>query len=167
MTVASSGTAKVTLPADDQILITREFDAPKHLVYKAWTTTELVKRWWHANRGEVTVAEIDLRVGGAWRYVAVTDDGFEVAFHGEYREIVPDERIVSTEVYEGAPQPDDGPEQGTLNTATFTEADGRTTLTILVQAPTKGVRDAIIASGMEAGMQDALDLLEKTAASLS
>jgi uncharacterized protein YndB with AHSA1/START domain len=103
MTVASSGTAKVTLPADDQILITREFDAPKRLVYKAWTTPELVKRWWHANRGRVTVAEIDFRVGGTWRYVAVTDDGFEVAFHGEYREIVPDERIVSTEVYEGAP----------------------------------------------------------------
>jgi uncharacterized protein YndB with AHSA1/START domain len=167
MTVASGGTAKVTLPADDQILITREFDAPKHLVYKAWTTPELVKRWWHANRGEVTSAEIDLRVGGTWRYVAVANDGAEMAFHGEYREIVPDERIVSTEVYEGVPQPDDGPEQGTLNTATFTEADGRTILTILVQAPSKEVRDAIIASGMEAGMQDALDLLEQTAASLS
>ena len=165
MTVASSGTAKVTLPADDQILITRDFDAPKHLVYKAWTSPELVKRWWHANRGEVTVAEIDLRVGGTWRYVAVADDGSEVAFHGEYREIVPNERIVSTEVYEGVPQPDEGPEQGTVNTATFSEADGRTTLTILVHAPSKDVRDAIIASGMEAGMQDALDLLEQTAAS--
>ena len=63
----SSGTAKVTLPADDQILITREFNAPRHLVYKAWTTPELVRRWWHAKRGEVTVAEIDLRVGGRWR----------------------------------------------------------------------------------------------------
>ena len=63
MAVTSSGTATVTLPGDTQILITREFDAPKHLVYKAWTTPELVKRWWHANRGEVTVVEIDLRVG--------------------------------------------------------------------------------------------------------
>jgi uncharacterized protein YndB with AHSA1/START domain len=115
----------------------------------------------------VTVAEIDFRVGGTWRYVAVTDDGFEVAFHGEYREIVPDERIVSTEVYEGAPPSADGAEQGTINTATFSEADGRTTLTILVQAPSKEVRDAIIDSGMEAGMQDALDLLEETAASLA
>ena len=166
MTVASSGTARVTLPADDQILITREFDAPKHLVYKAWTDPVLVRQWWHANRGRVTVAEIDLRVGGTWRYVAVTDDGFEVAFHGEYSEIVPDERIVSTEVYEGAPPSADGEEQGTVNTATFAEADGRTTLTILVQAPSKEVRDAIIDSGMEAGMQDALDLLEQTAASL-
>jgi uncharacterized protein YndB with AHSA1/START domain len=165
MPVTSSGTATVALPRDEQILITREFDAPKHLVYKAWTTPELVKRWWHAKRGEVTLCEIDLRVGGRWRYVSVTDDGFEVGFHGEYREIVPNERIVSTEVYEGAPQAE-GPEQGTLNTATFTEADGRTTLTILVQAPNKEIRDAIIESGMEAGLQDALDLLEHVAISL-
>jgi uncharacterized protein YndB with AHSA1/START domain len=166
MAVTSSGTATVTLPTDEQILITREFDAPKHLVYKAWTTPELVKRWWSAKRGEVTIAEIDLRVGGAWRYVMVTaEGGFEVAFHGEYREIVPNERIVSTEVYEGAPQAE-GPEQGTLNTLTFTEADGRTTLTILVQAPSKEIRDAIIDSGMEAGMQDAMDLLEQVAVSL-
>ena len=162
--VARSGTAKVTLPTDEQILIEREFDAPKHLVYEAYTTPELVKRWWHANRGEVTACEIDLRVGGRWRYAMVTPDGVEVAFHGEYREIVPDERIVSTEVYEGAPQ-GDGPEQGTLNTATFTEADGRTTLTILVEAPSKEIRDAIIESGMEDGLQDALELLEEVATS--
>jgi uncharacterized protein YndB with AHSA1/START domain len=92
--VTSSGTAKVTLPSDREILITREFDAPKHLVWKAWTTPELVKRWWHANRGEVTLAEIDLRVGGTWRYVSVTPDGLEFGFHGEYREIVPNERLV-------------------------------------------------------------------------
>ena len=104
MAVTSSGTATVTLPTDEQILITREFDAPKHLVFKAWTTPELVKRWWNAKRGEVTVAEIDLRVGGTWRYVMVADSGFEVGFHGEYREIVPNERLVSTEVYEGMPE---------------------------------------------------------------
>ena len=96
--VTSSGTAILTLPTDEQILITREFDAPKHLVYKAWTTPELVRRWWHANRGEVTVVEIDLRVGGKWRYVMVADDGFEVGFHGVYREVVADERIVTTEI---------------------------------------------------------------------
>src|ERR1044071_2644166 len=102
--VASSGTATLTLPTDEQILITREFDAPRHLVWQAWTTPELVKRWCHANRGRVTVAEIDLRVGGKWRYLAVTDDGMEVGFHGVYREIVPNERLVSTEVYEGLPE---------------------------------------------------------------
>jgi len=161
--MTSSGTATVTLPTDEQILITRGFDAPKHLVFKAFTTPELVKQWWHANRGEMTVAEIDLRPGGRWRYVAVADGGMEVGFHGEYREIVPDERVVSTEAYEGIPDPD---ANATLNTATFTEADGRTTLTILVEAPSKEVRDAMIESGMEAGMQDALDLLEQAATSL-
>jgi uncharacterized protein YndB with AHSA1/START domain len=165
MPSTSSGTATVTLPTDEQILITREFNAPKELVYRAWTTPELVKRWWNAKRGEVTIAEIDLRVGGVWRYVMVTDDGFEVGFHGEFRELVPGERIVQTEIYEGIPQ-GEGPEQGTLNTATFTEVAGRTTLTLLVQAPSKEVRDAIIESGMEAGMQDAMDLLEQLAVGL-
>ena len=160
MPTTSSGTAKVTLPADEQLLITREFDAPRHLVYKAFTTPELVKRWWHANRGEVTVVEIDLRVGGKWRYVMVADGGLEVGFHGEYREIVPDERIVSTEIYEGYP------DEEAVNTATFTEADGRTTLAILVQHSSKEARDAHIDSGMEAGMQDAFDLLEQVAVSL-
>ena len=163
MTMPSSQTATVTLPTDEQILITREFDAPNDLVYRAWTTPELVKRWWNAKRGEVTICEIDLRVGGTWRYVMVTPDGLEVGFHGEYREIVPNERIVSTEAYEGIPDAD---EHATLNTATFTEVDGRTTLTVLVQAPSKVVRDAIVDSGMEAGMQDAMDLLEEVAISL-
>jgi uncharacterized protein YndB with AHSA1/START domain len=164
--VTHSGKATVTLPADDQILITREFDAPKHLVFRAFTTPELVRRWWSGQRGEVTLAEIDLRVGGKWRYVMNAHGDLEVGFHGEYLELVPNERIVSTEVYEGVPQPDDGPEQGTVNTATFTEADGRTTLTILVQAPSKEIRDAIIDSGMEGGMQEAMDLLEQVARSL-
>ena len=161
--VASSGTAKVTLPADKQILITREFDAPKELIWKAWTTPELVKQWWHANRGEMKVAEIDLRVGGTWRYVSVTDDGFEVAFHGEYREIEPYDRIVSTEAYEGIPNPD---ENATVNTMTLEETDGRTIVKVLVDAPSKEIRDAIMESGMEAGMQDAYDLLEQVAISL-
>ena len=164
MAVTSSGTATLTLPTDEQILITRELDAPKHLVYRAWTTPELVRRWWTAQRGEATIAEIDLRVGGRWRYVMVTDEGLEVGFHGEYREIVPNERIVSTEVYEGMPA--GAPAEGTLNTVTFTEVDARTTLTVLVQAPSKEIRDAIIDSGMEAGLQDALDLLEEVASSL-
>ena len=162
----SSQTATVTLPTDEQILITREFDAPRHLVYKAWTTPELVKRWWNAKRGEVTVAEIDLRVGGTWRFVMVTPDGLEVGFHGEYSEIAPNERIVSTEVFEGLPEGVTEEQAATLNTATFTENDGRTTLTILVQAASKESRDAIIQSGMEAGLQDALDLLEEVASSL-
>ena len=162
--MTSSGSAKLTFPSDTQILITRDFAAPKHLVYKAVTTPELVKRWWNAKRGEVTLAEIDLRVGGKWRSVMVTPDGFEVGFHGEYREIVPNERIVQTEAYEGAPDPDDN---ATVNTMTLTEADGVTTLTVLVDCPNEFVRNAIVESGMEAGLQDAYDLLEEVAISLA
>ena len=162
--MASSGTAVVSLPADDQILITREFDAPRHLVFKAWTTPELVKRWWSGKRGEVTLAEIDLREGGAWRYVMNADGGGEVAFHGEYREIVPDERLVSTEIYE---MPGHGDTPPTVNTATFTEVEGRTRLEVLVQCQNQEMRDAIIDSGMEGGMQESMDALEEVAISLA
>jgi uncharacterized protein YndB with AHSA1/START domain len=157
MATASSGTAVVTLPSDTEILVTREFAAPKHLVYKAWTTPELIKRWWHANRGQVTIAEVDLRVGGKWRYVMVTDTGFECGFHGEYREIVPNERLVSTEIFEGMPDAE------ALDTMTFSERNGRTIVTMLVQHQKPEHRDAHINSGMEAGLQDALDLLEQVA----
>lgn len=168
VTMTTSGKAKVTLPTDTEILITREFDAPKHLVYKAWTTPDLVKRWWAGKRGKVTLAEIDLRVGGRWRYVMVADRGFEVAFHGEFREIVPDERIVNTEVYEGAPPPGAGAEDAEppVNIVTFTETKGRTTLSLLTQCPSKALRDLIIDSGMEGGMQEGMDLLEQVAISL-
>ncbi len=161
--MATSGTATVTLPTDEQILITREFDAPKHLVYKAWTTPELVKQWWSGRRGTVTSAEIDLRVGGTWRYVMIASGGHEVAFHGEFREIVPDERIVNTEVYE---TPDVTDDEAAINTITFTEHDGRTTLTVLTELPSKEIRDLIIDSGMEGGMQEGMDLLEQVAIAL-
>jgi uncharacterized protein YndB with AHSA1/START domain len=159
-TTTSSRTATVTLPTDEQILITREFDAPKHLVYKAWTTPELVTRWWSGQRGKMTIAEIDLRVGGMWRYVMIAEGGFEVAFHGEYREIVSNERIVMTDVYEAMP---DGE---ALVTVTFTENDGRTVLTLLMQLASKEARDAVINSGMEAGVQESWDRLEQVAVSL-
>jgi uncharacterized protein YndB with AHSA1/START domain len=108
----------------------------------------------------VTSVQIDLRVGGVWRCVLVTSDGSEAAFRGEYCEIVPNERIVSTEVYEGLP------ESEALNTVTFAEKDGRTTLTVLVQLASKEARDAHIGSGMEIGMREGLDLLEGVAISL-
>jgi uncharacterized protein YndB with AHSA1/START domain len=160
--VTSSGTAKVTLPADEEILITREFDAPRHLVYKAWTTPELVMRWWSGHRGEMKIADIDLRVGGSWRYVMVAHGGFEVAFHGEYREIVPGERIVTTEVFEGMPEAG----EPAVDTVTFTEVDGRTTLELLMRVSSKEMRDMILATGMEAGMQEQMDVLEQLANSL-
>jgi len=162
-TVTSRRTAVLTLPTDTQFKVVRVFNAPRHLVYKAWTTPELVKRWWHANRGEVILAEVDLRVGGKWRWVSVTPDGMEVAFHGVYHEIVPNERIVYTEAFEGVSNAD---ESATLNTLTLVEKDGRTTATMLTEAHSREVRDLILSTGMEDGLQEALDLLEEVAVSL-
>ena len=157
----SSGKATVTLPTDTQILITREFDAPAHLVYRACTEPELVRRWWSGQRGEMTVCEIDLRVGGQWRYAMTADSsGDEVVFYGEYREIVPNERIVNTEVF--APFPNDG----ALTTMMLDEHDGRTTLTTLVEHQTAEARDMHINSGMEGGMNESFDKLEQVAISL-
>jgi uncharacterized protein YndB with AHSA1/START domain len=159
--MTTSNRAVVTLPEPTQILITREFDAPRHLVCRAWTTPELIKRWWSGERGEVTSAEVDLRVGGTWRYVMIANGGFEVAFHGEYQEIVPLERIVSTEIFEAMP------DAGGLSTVTFEEKDGRTTLSILVQHQSVQNRDGHISSGMEGGMQESLTKLEQVAQSLA
>ncbi len=157
----SSATATVTLPTDTQILITREFDAPVHLVYRACTEPELVSRWWPGRRGTMTSCEIDLRIGGRWRYVMTATGGFEVAFHGEYREIDPAVRTVSTEVFEGFP---DGE---SVNTARYLDlGEGRTRLEILVQHSCREHRDAHIGSGMEDGMQEGMDLLEELAISL-
>jgi uncharacterized protein YndB with AHSA1/START domain len=164
MAMASSGTAAVTLPTDEEILITRDFDAPRRLVWKAWTTPELVARWWAGQRGTVTSAEIDLRVGGTWRYVMEAQGGYEVAFHGTFQEIEPESRIVTTEAFEGVPDPDG---TAALNIVTFTETDGRTHLDLLVRCPSKEVRDAIIESGMEAGMQESYDALEQVAIELA
>ena len=121
-----------------------------------------------ASSGNATVTlPTDEQILIVRRYVMVANEGFEVGFHGEYLEVVPNERIVSTEVYEGLPEGVSEAEGGTVNTASFSETDGRTTLTILVQATSKMSRDAIIDSGMEDGLQDALDLLEQAALSLA
>jgi uncharacterized protein YndB with AHSA1/START domain len=151
------GSAVITLPSDTEILVTRVFDAPAELVFKAYTTPDLVKRWWGFETGEWEVCEIDLRVGGKWRYVT-HDRGMEVGFHGEFREIEPPHRLVSTEIYEGAPDPE--PEDAALNILTLDESDGVTTMTVLMQLPSLEVRDMILASGMESGMQVSYDRLE-------
>jgi uncharacterized protein YndB with AHSA1/START domain len=158
MATTTRRAAKVTLPRDDQILITREFAAPRHLVYRAYTTPELVARWWHADRGIIDSIEIDLRVGGRWRYAMTANAGFPVVFHGEYLEIVPEERLVSTEIFEGMP------DAAATSTATFTATDGGTALSILVQHRNQANRDAHVQSGMEDGLQAALDHLEEIAA---
>lgn len=157
----TTGTAELTLPSDKEILFTREFDAPRELVYRAYTTPELIKRWWGGSHGKVTVAEVDLRVGGSWRYVLIADEGTEVAFHGEFREIVTNERIVNTEVYEAMPEGE------ALVTVTFAEQDGRTTMEMLTDMGSKEARDGLLESGMESGLQEGLDLIERIAIELA
>jgi uncharacterized protein YndB with AHSA1/START domain len=159
----TTGSAILTLPSDTEILMVREFDAPPDLVFKAYTTPEYVRRWWAGKRGNVTVAEIDLRVGGQWRYVMVADGGFEVAFHGTYQEIVPNEKLVNTEIFEGAPEAG-----AALVTCTFEDIqEGRTRLSMLTSVDNKEIRDTIIATGMESGAQEGLDILEQIAIELA
>ena len=163
MATTSSGSAVVTLPGETLIHVTRDFDAPKDLVYRALTEPDLIERWWTAKRGEAKLFEVDLRVGGAWRYVMVTPDGREVAFHGTYQEVVPNERLVYTELFEMPGLTDD---DATVNTVSLEEHDGRTTMTSVTDCRTADTRSMIIETGMEGGMQDAYDLLEEVAISL-
>jgi uncharacterized protein YndB with AHSA1/START domain len=155
--------AVVTLPSDTTIHITREFDAPRHLVYRAWTEPDLIRQWWHANRGTIVSIETDVRVGGSWRYVMTATGGFEVGFHGEYLDVVADERLVTTEYYEGAPGLE--PARTTL---TLTDiGTGRTRMDMLVEHASKANRDMHVDSGMEGGLQDALDMVDELAGTLA
>ncbi len=160
------GSAVVTLPSDREIVITRQFDAPAALIFKAYTTPELVKRWWGYETDEWLVCEIDLRVGGRWRFVSREQQGGpEAGFHGEYREIESPHRLVSTDVYEGVEGID--PEAvAALDTLVLEERDGITTMTVTVLHVSKESRDMHIASGMEEGMQVSLDRLEAVANTL-
>lgn len=151
--VSGTTAASVTFPGNTQILLTAEFDAPAQAVYQAWTTPELIRRWWAGNWGQVTSADTDLRPGGTWRYVIAGNDGSETVFEGEYREIVPDERIVTTEMYQGEP------EAGAQNTVTFTENGGRTSLQLLVQHVNHDYRDAHVKGGVEGALLGAMEHL--------
>ncbi|GAA2232687.1 SRPBCC family protein [Promicromonospora sukumoe] len=164
MTTTTKGSAVLTLPTDTEILVTREFNAPREQVWRVLTEPDLIRRWWAGQRGTVTEATVDLRVGGAWRYVMTANDGFEVAFHGEYHEIAAPERMTHTEVFEGMT---DGDSEPSLNHYTLTEHDGRTTLTVRTVVSSKDVRDMIIATGMEGGMQEGYDLVEELAVELA
>jgi uncharacterized protein YndB with AHSA1/START domain len=162
-----TGSAVITLPDDKTIVITRQFKAPAALLFTAYTTPELVRRWWSYAEDAWEVCDIDLRVGGVWRWVIThtNDDGsFPVGFHGVYEEIDPPRRLVYTEVFEGAPG---GDENGTRNTVVFDEVDGVTTMTMTTDCHEQWIRDAIIESGMEHGMQVSMDRLEVAAQSLA
>lgn len=148
------GSAEVTLPSDREIVITRRFDAPVELVWETLTTPRHLLRWWGPTWCPLVSCQIDLRVGGTWRYVARDADGNELGWHGTYREIEPPHRTVSTEVFEGFPDAE------SLNTVTLTHHDGVTTLQTVVLHASKEFRDGHIASGMEAGMQETFDRLD-------
>lgn len=146
-----TGTAVVTLPSDLEIKIVREFDAPADLVFEVWTTPEHIRNWWGYPEHPMTVCEMDLRVGGAYRFVAEVPEFGEIAFRGVNKVIDRPRRLVSTEIYEAYPDVE------AVNTLTLEESDGVTTMTIVAAYPTKEARDAVIASGMEDGLQVSLD----------
>jgi len=159
-TAANSETFKVTTTSDTDIRLTRLFDAPRALVFEAMTRPEHVARWW-GQLGEgysVPVCEVDLRVGGRWRFVNRHPKG-EVAFHGEYREITPPARLVYTELME--PYPD-----ASLVTTTFAEEAGKTRVTVIASYPSKAIRDMVLSSGMERGAALSYDRLEEVAREL-
>lgn len=151
------GSAELTLPSDTQYLVIRRFDAPARLVFKAFTTPELVKRWWSCSTSEWLVCDVDLRVGGRWRFV-IREGEMEVGFHGDYRVIEPPYRLVNTEMYEGVPAPplDEYP----VIDMTLEETDGVTTMTMLATHASREVRDLVLQSGMESGMQVSYDRME-------
>lgn len=154
-TAANSETFKVTTTSDTDVCLTRLFDAPRALVFDAMTKPEHIARWWgQLGAGySVPVCEVDLRVGGKWRFVNRHPKG-EVAFHGEYREITPPDRLVYTELME--PYPD-----GSLVTTTFAEEAGKTRVTVVASYPSKAIRDMVLASGMERGAAVSYDRLEE------
>jgi uncharacterized protein YndB with AHSA1/START domain len=154
------GSAVVTLPSDREILITRVFDAPAALVFRAWTSPELVRRWWSSADAPLVVCDIDLRPGGAWRYVTREPDGSELGWHGTYVDIDAPDGLVSTETFEGYP---DATAQNTLRLA---ERDGTTVLTVTVLHSSQEHRDGHVASGMEPGLQRALDRIDGILAEL-
>ena len=158
---ANSGTFVVTTPSDQEIRMTRLFDAPRHLVFEAMTKPEHVKRWWGCLGAgySVPVCEIDLRPGGRWRFVNRHPKG-EAAFHGEYYEITPPSRLVFTEIFE------DFPDTLSVVTTDLADEDGKTRMTATVRYPSKDVRDMVIASGMSTGAGISYDRLEDLVAEL-
>lgn len=150
----NTGTLKVTLPSDNEILLTRVFDAPRHLVFEALTKPELIKRWFGPHGWSLSVCEVDFRIGGAWRYVMQGPDGRQMGMFGDYREIVPVERIVHTERF------DEYPGEAVVTTI-LTEENGRTTFKATVFHASKDVRDAVIKSGMEHGAAETYDRLNE------
>jgi uncharacterized protein YndB with AHSA1/START domain len=151
----STATLQVTTPSDREIELTRVFNAPRKLVFDCFTKPELLKRWGLGPRAwTLTGCDIDLRVGGAWRFVMTKDTGEEMIMCGVYREIVAPARIVQTERFEKPYYPGEG-----QNTTTFVEAAGKTTLTVTCLYDSQQIRDSVLKSGMESGASVGYDRL--------
>ena len=152
------GSLKLTTSGDRELVMTRVFDAPRNLVYDAFTKPELVRRWLLGPDGwSMPTCEIDLKVGGKYRYVWRRDsDGTEMGMGGVYREIVPNQKLVTTEKFDQAWYP--GEAVGTL---VLTEQGGKTTLTQTVLYQSKDARDGVLKSGMESGVSRSYDRLEE------
>lgn len=142
----------VTLPSETEIMITRTFDAPRELVFTVWTTPDLVRRWWTTSDAPLVVCEIDLRVGGRWRYVSRDAGGTELGWYGTYRVIDRPRRLVTTEGFEGNP----GVEATTELRLTEDQPAGRTSMIITVRHASREHRDDHVSSGMEAGLNRSL-----------
>ena len=154
-TAATTYKTSFTTPSDRELVATRVFDAPRRLVFEAHTNPAHVPHWLLGPDGwTMPVCEIDLRPGGAWRYVWRNSEGREFGMSGVYREIVPPERLVHTEAF-GSEWPE------TLNTLVFTERDGRTTLTCTVLYASKEARDAALGTGMKEGWAQSYDRLDE------
>jgi uncharacterized protein YndB with AHSA1/START domain len=150
----------LTILSDIEVEVTRVFDAPRELVFKAYTDPELVPKWW-GWRGNVTTVDVmDVTPGGKWRYVQRSPDGQEFAFHGEYREVVPPERLVSTFEFEGMPG------HITEDALTLVEENGRTTLTARSTFSSKEDRDGMLGTGMEDGATETYSRLDEVLATL-
>lgn len=154
MSTQANHSLSLSFPSDRETVITRVFDAPRQLVFDAWTKPEHVRQWYGPRYLTMTICEIDLRVGGKWRYVVQAPDGSEHAFSGTYLEIARPERLVSTEWYEAMPGTD------YVVAASFDEKDGKTTLTSRLLYQSKEHRDGHVASGMEAGMSESMERLD-------
>jgi uncharacterized protein YndB with AHSA1/START domain len=150
----------LTIPSDTEIVMTREFDAPRELIFKAYTDPELVPKWWGLRDNVTTVDVMDVRPGGTWRYVERSPDGQEYGFHGEYREVAPPDRLVYTFEFEGMPG------HVIEETVTLEEKNGRTILTATNVFTSKEDRDGMIASGMEGGAAESHDRLAELLAEL-
>jgi uncharacterized protein YndB with AHSA1/START domain len=161
--ILSSDTFKVSTPSDREIQMTRLFDAPRALVFEAMTKPEHIKRWWGrlGDGYSVPICEVDLRVGGTWRFVNQTPKGKLVAFHGVYREVAPPDRLVFTEIFE------EFPDVESVVSSRFTEESGKTRMTVVVSYPSIEVRDMVLQSGMDRGAAISYDCLEEVAQELA